>query len=30
MKANFARVDGNFSGTTGEILEWAACKWGRD
>jgi hypothetical protein len=30
MKANFARVDGNFSGTTGEILEWAACKWGWD
>ena len=30
LKANFARVDGNFSGTTGEILEWAACKWGWD
>jgi hypothetical protein len=21
-------VDGDFTGTTGEILEWAACKWG--
>lgn len=28
LEANFADVDGNFSGTTGEILEWAACKWG--
>jgi hypothetical protein len=28
LKANFADVDGDFSGTTGEILEWAACKWG--
>jgi len=28
VAANFAHVDGNFSGTTGEILEWAACKWG--
>jgi autotransporter family porin len=26
--ANFTHVDGNFTGTTGEILEWAACKWG--
>lgn len=26
----FAQVDGNFTGTTGEILEWAACKWGWD
>jgi hypothetical protein len=25
---NFTHVDGNFTGTTGEILEWAACKWG--
>ncbi len=24
------RVDGNFSGTTDEILQWAACKWGID
>jgi hypothetical protein len=30
LEANFAHVDGNFSGTTGEILEWAACKWGWD
>jgi hypothetical protein len=30
LQANFAHVDGNFSGTTGEILEWAACKWGWD
>jgi hypothetical protein len=26
--ADFTHVDGNFTGTTGEILEWAACKWG--
>ena len=26
----FARVDGNFSGTTDELLQWAACKWGLD
>lgn len=26
----FSHVDGNFSGTTDEILEWAACKWGWD
>jgi autotransporter family porin len=25
-----ARVDGNFTGTTKEILQWAACKWGID
>lgn len=24
------RVDGEFTGTTSEILEWAACKWGFD
>lgn len=24
------RIDGKFSGTTGETLEWAACKWGLD
>jgi len=24
------RVDGNFTGTTAEILRWAACKWGID
>jgi hypothetical protein len=23
-----ARVDGQFTGTTDEILQWAACKWG--
>ncbi len=23
-----ARLTGNFSGTTDEILQWAACKWG--
>jgi hypothetical protein len=28
VAANFTHVDGNFAGTTGEILEWAACKWG--
>ncbi len=27
--AKFApRVDGNFTGTTDEIIQWAACKWG--
>lgn len=26
----FPRVDGNFAGTTDEILQWAACKWGID
>ena len=25
-----ARVTGNFSGSTDEILQWAACKWGVD
>ena len=30
LAATFAHVDGNFVGTTGEILEWAACKWGWD
>jgi hypothetical protein len=24
------RVDGNFTGTTDEILQWGACKWGFD
>ncbi len=28
--ADFARVDGNFSGSTDMILRWAACKWGID
>jgi autotransporter family porin len=23
-------VDGNFAGTTDEIIQWAACKWGFD
>ena len=26
----YPRVDGAFSGTTEEIIEWAACKWGID
>jgi autotransporter family porin len=26
----FSRVDGNFTGTTDEILQWVACKWGID
>jgi hypothetical protein len=26
----FPRVDGAFTGTTDEILQWAACKWGID
>jgi hypothetical protein len=25
-----ARVTGNFTGTTDEIIQWAACKWGFD
>jgi len=25
-----ARIDGNFTGTTDEIIQWAACKWGFD
>jgi hypothetical protein len=25
-----SRVDGDFTGTTDEILQWAACKWGLD
>jgi hypothetical protein len=28
--AGFARVDGDFAGTTDEIIQWAACKWGID
>lgn len=24
------RVDGNFTGTTDELIQWAACKWGID
>lgn len=30
MAANLAKVTGNFRGTTDEIFEWAACKWGWD
>lgn len=26
--AYMSRVDGNFTGTTDEIVQWAACKWG--
>ena len=26
----FDRVDGDFTGTTDEIIQWAACKWGID
>ena len=26
----FGRVTGNFTGTTDEIIQWAACKWGID
>ena len=26
----FPRADGNFTGTTDEILQWVACKWGID
>ncbi|MGP3982491.1 hypothetical protein [Streptomyces sp. KR80] len=27
-KGLITRVNGNFTGTTGQILRWAACKWG--
>lgn len=30
MAGAFTRVDGNFTGTTDEILQWGACKWGFD
>ena len=26
----FSRVDGNYVGTTDQIIQWAACKWGID
>ncbi len=26
----YTRVDGNYVGTTDEIIQWAACKWGID
>jgi hypothetical protein len=29
-KKLIARVDGNFTGTTDEIIQWASCKWGVD
>lgn len=25
-----SRIDGQFTGTTGQVLRWAACKWGID
>jgi autotransporter family porin len=28
--ADFADVDGNFAGTTDQIIRWASCKWGLD
>ena len=28
--SDFLRVDGQFSGTTDQILRWGACKWGVD
>jgi autotransporter family porin len=28
--ALYKRVTGNFTGTTDEIIQWAACKWGID
>jgi hypothetical protein len=28
--SGFNRVDGDFAGTTDEIIQWAACKWGLD
>jgi autotransporter family porin len=28
--SEFDRVDGDFAGTTDEIIQWAACKWGID
>jgi hypothetical protein len=28
LAVNFAKVTGHFSGSTDQILEWAACKWG--
>ncbi len=28
--SGFSRVDGDFVGTTDEIIQWAACKWGID
>ena len=28
--SGFNRVDGDFTGTTDQIIQWAACKWGID
>jgi hypothetical protein len=28
--SGFNRVDGDFAGTTDELMQWAACKWGID
>jgi Mannosyl-glycoprotein endo-beta-N-acetylglucosaminidase len=28
--SGFGRVDGDYAGTTDQILQWAACKWGID
>jgi hypothetical protein len=28
--SQFGRVDGDFAGSTDEIIQWAACKWGID
>jgi autotransporter family porin len=28
--SGFDRVDGDFAGTTDQIIQWAACKWGID
>ena len=28
--SDFAKVDGNYAGTTQDIIRWAACKWGVD
>jgi sugar lactone lactonase YvrE len=30
LKADFAPVTGNYTGSTQEIIRWAACKWGVD
>ena len=29
-KRDFAKVDGDFTGTTDQIIQWASCKWGVD
>jgi hypothetical protein len=28
--ADFQNIDGNFTGTTDQIIRWASCKWGLD